>query len=164
MAIFKPELDSDVYTAPLGIIILECDICHVRFSENVLYNWPLCEAGVPHQRMESNEQIEIIKKLGFIQSIIPCTEKVDYEFRKAGNSYEVFEGSNLPDIHADVQEVRVIRRDFIRFRNNFTFLVWFASKVTGINKPTHADLLKYVKEEKKKGGLNDKRINTGTDR
>lgn len=34
----------------------ECDICGQRFSKAVIYNWPLCAKGEPHEYMSSDEQ------------------------------------------------------------------------------------------------------------
>lgn len=44
------------------IEFVECSICGNRFSKSMIHAWPLCEKGLPHKTMSSEDQKTLSKE------------------------------------------------------------------------------------------------------
>ena len=71
MSLKIPKLESDKYTAPLGLSIIECDICGKRFSSSMTWAWPFCASGIPHEKMDAKEQQRRQKVVNADQLVSP---------------------------------------------------------------------------------------------
>ena len=135
----KAEVDKDL---PSWIHLLECDICGQRFSSTMKTAWPFCSASIPHKRMESKEQISIVEKLKAVGDR-PFNDYIRpaMELKSTGHSVSWLEEA-LPSM-LDIQEVRLMRETFARFRDHYFIQGYFIGNVLGKYNWSMLDLIEF---------------------
>jgi hypothetical protein len=146
MSLFKPETDSDNLLASVGISLLECDICGKRFSSSMVWAWPFCSAGIPHEGMTSDEQIRRQKLLAetpekatasFMMPLLklygPTHLKVNWVEQ------------TLPDV-PNIPEVRLPKEKFQMFSDNYKIMGEFIGSILGKHNWCLLDILDYCKK------------------
>jgi len=149
MSLFGPKLESDKFTMPLGIKILECDICHQRFSEGASVFWPFCKASIPHERIDSREQQRRANLLRNQYGLARPIMETIYQFIIAdSHPNRYFHENELPSIPTPIDQVKLPRDKYTETRNRYVLLTWFASLITKIERPfmcINLMLLKLIK-------------------
>jgi hypothetical protein len=141
------EIDKDKRSSFYPFPIMECDICGSRFTAGASYNWPLCCAGIPHDKMTSDKQKEIREALCetclcFKRQDIN-TDIIEKDIQLCPYPDRACVSFNLPDIETSLQTVSVIKDKYIEFRNKFVVMGEFIGNILGKKNWSTRDLKIY---------------------
>jgi hypothetical protein len=134
----------------LGIVLLDCDVCGARFSSSMEWAWPFCSAGIPHEKMDSKEQIrrqELLAKTpekataSFVEPILrlygPYHMKVSWE------------ENGLPE-YPDRQYVTLTTEKMKQFSDDYKIAGAFIGNILGKHNWCKLDLVNYAMRAWKK--------------
>lgn len=139
------EIESGALLARVGIELLECDICHSRFSATMTWAWPFCLAGIPHQRMESKKQLKYLSLLEHTPER-PTNQLVHQALKLYGPTMLSIscEETNIPNM-PNLPTITLTREKLREWSDRYKIMGEFIGNVIGKRNWGFHDLIEYSK-------------------
>ena len=136
---------AGVYSAEVGIVWLECSICKTIFSSSMEGAWPFCSAGIPHEKIDSQEQ----QRRRSLLTNVPekATGAFVNEIFKLYGPHQLkysWKDSDLPSF-PELETVTLTKEKMREFSDRYKIACEFIGSILGKSDFTFIDLISFSK-------------------
>lgn len=128
------------------IDFVQCSICWQKFSSSMEWAWPFCSAGIPHEQMDSREQIRRQKLLAETPEKATASYVMPMlKLYGPTNLKAKWEEEALPSMPPTLERVILLKENFKRFSDQYKVMGVFIGNILGKHDWSMLELLNYSK-------------------